>query len=108
MNRALRALLLETSLWTRLDFSDESGCAFFSNAVFCAALSKAGQQVRVLDVTWSNKRDVRHDALVAALRATSATAHLLELVCGTILEDKLLQLIDMTPQLRVLRAGTNL
>ena len=104
VNRAWRALLLETSLWSRLDFSDESGCAVFSKAVFCAALLKAGRQVRVLDVTWSGLFDVRYDALVAALEAMEATAHLLELECGTISSsNKLLQLTNVVSKLRVLR-----
>ena len=114
VNRAWRALLLDTSLWSQLDFSDESGCAVFSKAVFCAALLKGrgrgrwrGREVRVLDARWRNiyTKDVQFDELVAALEATASTSHLLELVCHCISSnDKLLQLTGVISKLRVLKA----
>ena len=52
VNRAWRALLADTSFWTQsLDLSRASGVARFSEALFCAAVAKAGGQLRVLDLS---------------------------------------------------------
>ena len=48
VNRAWRALLADTSLWACLDFCN---VARFSEALFRAAVAKAGGQLRALDIT---------------------------------------------------------
>ena len=45
VSRAWRALLADTSLWTRLDLCSTSGVRF-SEALFRAAVAKAGGQLR--------------------------------------------------------------
>ena len=51
VSRAWRALLADTSFWTRLDASISSGCARFTVQLFRAAVTKAGGQLRFLDLT---------------------------------------------------------
>ena len=51
VNRAWRALLADTTLYSRLDLSRASGQARFSAALLRAAVAKAGGQLRVKDIT---------------------------------------------------------
>ena len=51
VSRAWQALLADTSFWTSLKMSLDSGVARFSLALVRAAVAKAGGQLRCLDIT---------------------------------------------------------
>ena len=51
VNRAWRALLADTTLYSRLDLSVSSGLIRFNDALLRAAVAKAGGQLRALDIT---------------------------------------------------------
>ena len=74
VNRAWRALLADTSLWSYLDLGIDSGCTRFSEALFRAAVAKAGGQLRVLKVIG---REVSTPTILDALASNAASLMLL-------------------------------
>ena len=85
VSRAWRALLADAVLWRRLNFFNVA-LANFSEALFVAAVAKAGGQLRELDVsgqftTWEGQR-LTHSALMGAVAANSQTLQRLRLCSG--------------------------
>ena len=77
VSRAWRALLAETSLWSYLDLSEGSGYARFSEALFRAAIAKAGGQLRELDVLGLTRAMLSLPTLLDALASNATTLKLL-------------------------------
>ena len=80
VNRAWRALLADTSFWIFLDLSTSSGLTSFSEALFRAAVAKAGGQLRALDVSGrikgyygTNIEQIPFDVLRAAVASNAAS-----------------------------------
>lgn len=85
MHRLARPARKCPSLWRRLDVSPESGVAVFSQALFSAAVAKAGGALAKLDVSRINRFALPFPALLAAV--TSNATSLVELrVAGRFLE----------------------
>jgi hypothetical protein len=102
-------VLLERSLWTRLDLSPSSGVAVrVTDAVLAGAVSKARGQLAALDV--SGCVYVSFDALLAVVHANSGA--LRELCVGsceldspqTLTADRVERLLQAAPQLVACRA----
>ena len=72
VNRAWRALLADTSFWASLDASTTSGVAHFSEALFRAAVAKAGGQLRALDLT-GQRENLLNNLLCDVVAANAAT-----------------------------------
>ena len=102
VSRAWRALLADTKLWERLKFSDEAliGTKRFE-ALFNAAVAKAGGQLRELDVSskFSFDPHLTHAALMKAVVTNSHTLQRLRLCSGYELEVVESSLTTTTPQL---------
>ena len=83
VSRAWRALLVDTTLWSCLDLSISAGLSRFSTALFRTAVSKAGGQLRVLDVSGRNTSTLPIDTLRDALASNATTLKELrvELIC---------------------------
>ena len=64
VSRAWRALLADTTLWTRISLRASTGVARFSEALLRAAVAKAGGQLRALDITGQPVGDIRRFMLV--------------------------------------------
>ena len=77
VSRAWRALLADTSLWKSLNLSNKSGINRFSEALFRAAVAKAGGQLHELDVNWRPEA-LSFPTLVDALASNAATLELLD------------------------------
>ena len=77
VSRAWRALLADTSLWRHLNVSTSSGCTHFSEALFRAAIAKAGGQLRVLDVN-GRGGELTIPTLLEALASNAATLEVLD------------------------------
>ena len=75
VSRAWRALLADTTLWSCLNVSRRSGCTRFSEALFHAAVAKAGGQLRELNVNRRNTLSTR--TLVEALVSNAASLQVL-------------------------------
>ena len=69
VDRAWRALLVDTTLFSCVDLSASSGVARFSSPLLLAAVDKAGGRLRALDVSeqgdWSVPLQTLRDTLVA-------------------------------------------
>ena len=77
VNRAWRVLLADTSLWRRLNLSTDSGISRFSEALFCAAIAKAGGKLRVLDVSRRGNELLPPPTLLHAVTSNAASLKLL-------------------------------
>ena len=73
VNRAWRALLADTAFYERLDLSVSSGLARFSEALFRAAIAKAGGQLRELNVDGRGKETLSTRTLLDALASNAAS-----------------------------------
>ena len=73
VSRAWRALLADSRFWRCIDVSLRSGCTRFSEALFRAAVAKAGGQLRVLNVSGQGEEELSTQTLVDALASNAAT-----------------------------------
>ena len=83
VSRAWRSLLANTSLWCCLNLSAHSGIIRFSEALFRAAIAKAGGQLRELNVNGRSRGETTHwmlstPTLVDALASNAATLKVLQ------------------------------
>ena len=103
VSRAWRALLADTVFWERLDFAVWRGR--FSEALFVAAVAKAGGQLRELDMSAGYIR-LTFEALLNAVNANSLTLQRLRLHEGVddLSFDLVVQLCEAAPAVRELRA----
>ena len=78
VSRAWRALLADTSLWEYLNLSTYSGLTRFSEALFRAAVAKAGGQLRELNVSGHGKVTLPTQTLLDVIASNAATLELLD------------------------------
>lgn len=78
--RSWRALLAHAGFYSNLDFSETSGVAVYSDALVCAAVTRAGKRLRVLDSGPSLKL---HPSSVLYACAFSASLTDLRLAAGS-------------------------
>lgn len=78
--RSWRALLAHAGFYSNLDFSETSGVAVYSDALVCAAVTRAGKRLRVLDIGPSLKL---HPSSVLYACAFSASLTDLRLAAGS-------------------------
>ena len=108
VSRAWRALLADTIFWERLGFSDMTRQRF-SEALFVAAVVKAGGQLRELDVRGKFSFEpplLTQPALMAAVVANSRTLRRLRLCSrfdGAVPRDTVAELCVAAPGLQNLQ-----
>ena len=98
VSRAWRSLLAHTSLWCCLDLSDTGGCTRFSEALFHAAVAKAGGRLRWLNVNWRGGEALPTPTLLHALASNAASLKVLAAPKTLYMPAEVLAVLEAAPR----------